>query len=195
MTISLELERFIGPLGSADPVYEYLPRCLPRWRSLRVYVQKAVLQPRRCHLDSVSEDESPAEASGGDAPVDEVALGPALFALATAGDDELVVTDADRKLLDREARHGQGDSDSSRAAILDVVRRIALCGGTARPLEKRTGMLETEQQRVVEDGRTIHGEPLNKRPRIGAPQHGDASTRTFQVAIRRGGFKLRVAHA
>ena len=62
----------------------------------------------------------------------------------------------DLEILHGEAGHGQGDPQPFGGGLLDVVGGVAL-GVLLHPVEHLLEMVEAEEQRRSEDGRTGHG--------------------------------------
>jgi len=113
----------------------------------KVDVKQAVYNLRAANLDSFGQNEAAGELPGGDAAVQVNPCGIAVF-LLPAADNQLIVLDADRKVVIRKTRNGQRDPQAVFASLFDVVRRIALSRGLIDPVQNPLDMVEPQKQRA-----------------------------------------------
>src|SRR5579875_184779 len=132
---------------------------LLRSATREIDVQQPVLEPRADDLDAVGKHERPLELACGDAAVEVDAL---LVVDLLAANDELVVLDLDRKLVHAETGDGQRDAQLILATLFDVVRRIAVGGRLADPVERPLELLESQQQGRIEHRQASHLDLLDR---------------------------------
>ena len=151
------------PPGSAGRADWYGLDPSGRLRPHHIDVKQAVLQGRALDLHAVGKDEGAQETARCD-PAMEVGAFLALagFGVPPAGDDQLAVLDGHLQLLGGKPGDRQGDAEAPVVALLDIVRRIGFGGGLGGPLDQRPRVLETEQERAIDQQAARHG----RSPRI-----------------------------
>ena len=119
----------------------------------KVDMQQPVVEPRPADLDPFRQHEGALELARGDAAMQ---INPLGIVGLLAADDELIILDGDAEIAHRKSGDGEGDAQRIFAELLDVVGRIPVARDLADAVERPLEMVETEQQRRVEQRQSRH---------------------------------------